>query len=156
MLDIGAGNGKKTARLLQTSKDLEVYAVDPNQRRVDLIKRNFPVIKSSVSAAERLPFPDSYFDKAYALMSLHHFADLDAALKEIARVLKPHGIFVLVEVDSRSLRGRLFRFLGALIGEKMSLRTKEQLEERLGGTELFALGRSERHGSGVLLILQRN
>ena len=156
ILDIGAGNGIKTSRLMLASKDVEVYAVDPNPRRVDLIRKKFPAIKSSVSPAERLPFTNSFFDKAYAMMSLHHFEDIDAALRETARVLKPHGVFVVVEVDSRSLKGRLFRFVGTLMGEKMILRTKEQLEDGLGGTGLFSIVRSERQRSGVVLALQRN
>jgi SAM-dependent methyltransferase len=41
---------------------------------------------------ERLPFPDASFDVVVSRYSAHHWGDLDAALREAARVLKPDGV----------------------------------------------------------------
>ena len=46
--------------------------------------------------AEAMPYPDRHFDAAYGSSVLHHL-DLDAALKEVFRVLKPGGRIVFAE-----------------------------------------------------------
>ncbi len=155
ILDIGAGKGSIANRVLRASNGGEVFAVDPSAKRVEAIRRDFPEIKSNVAGAESLPYPDSYFDKAYATMALHHFADLDKALAEVARVLKPGGSFVVVEVDPRSMKGALFRFLGRIGGERMNMMTVEEFSARLGAVEALKVSRSIRVGSGYLVKLVR-
>lgn len=156
ILDIGAGKGSVAQRVLEASKGAEVYAVEPNEKKVAAIKRNFPAIRSSVAGAESLPFPDSYFDKAYTTMALHHFADLDKALAELTRVLKPGGSFVILEVDPGSAKGMMFRFFGRIMGEHMNLMTEEQLKARLRSAEGFRVSHSAKMGSGYLVQLIRD
>jgi SAM-dependent methyltransferase len=51
------------------------------------------------AAAEHIPFPDAHFDVVTSLNSLDHVDDPDAAICEIARVMRPGGVFLLeVEV----------------------------------------------------------
>src|SRR5512138_2454805 len=47
---------------------------------------------------ERLPFPDSSFDLVTSRYSAHHYPHPHVALAEFARVLKPGGTFLLVDV----------------------------------------------------------
>lgn len=155
ILDVGAGKGTVAGRVLVASKGAEVHAVDPNQRSIASLKREFPSIKSSVARAEKLPYPDSYFDKVYTTMALHHFADFDRALREIARVLKSGGSFIALEVDPHSGKGRLFRFSGRLMGEHMTMMTEEQLAAKLGALGTFKVVRSVKQGSGYLIQLTR-
>ncbi len=156
ILDVGAGKGSVAHRVLEASKGAEVYAVDSNEKKVEAIRRSFPTVNSSVAGAESLPFPDSYFDKAYTTMALHHFADLGKALGELARVLKPGGSLVILEVDPGSARGLLFRFFGRMMGEHMNLMTEEQLAASLGNLKELKVDRSARVGSGYLIRLTRN
>lgn len=156
ILDVGAGKGSVASRVLEASKGAEVYAVDPNEKRVASIKRDFPEIKSSVAGAESLPFPDAYFDKAYATMALHHFSNLDIALREIGRVLKHGGAFVIQDVDPGSAKGRLFRFFSRLAGEHINLMTEEHLTARVGFVGTFGITRSTRWGSDYLVLLTRS
>ncbi len=156
ILDVGAGKGSVAQRVLDASRGAEVYAVDPDEKKVDAVRRNFPAIKSAVAGAEGLPFPDSFFDKAYTTMALHHFADLDKALVELARVLRPGGSFVILEVDPGSARGMMFRLFGRLMGEKMNLMTEERLTARLGSCKGLKVTRSARVRSGYLIQLVRN
>ena len=51
----------------------------------------------AVADAERLPFPDASFDCVVDTFSLCVFADPEAALREVRRVLKPDGVALLVE-----------------------------------------------------------
>lgn len=155
ILDIGAGRGTVANRVLGASEGAEVYAVEPGEKKVASMKREFPAIKSSVAGAEHLPYPDSYFDRAYTTMALHHFSDLDLALREVARVLKPGGSFVILEVEPGSGLGRMFRFFGRLMGERMNIMTEEQLLAKLGTSEGLRLDNSSRAGSRYLVRLVR-
>ncbi|HYB07960.1 MAG TPA: class I SAM-dependent methyltransferase [Nitrososphaerales archaeon] len=155
ILDVGAGRGAIAARVLETSKGAEVFAVDPNEKRVASTKRNFPAVRSQVAAAEDLPFPDAYFDKVYTTMALHHFADMERSLREISRVLRGRGTFIIVEVDPHSAKGRLFRLFGGLTGEHMHLMTVKELTDRLGSSATLKVTRTAVQGSDYLVQLMR-
>ena len=62
ILDIGAGDGRVADRVLIASGGAEVYAVEPDQRKVESMKKRFSAIKGSAARAESLPIPDSFFD----------------------------------------------------------------------------------------------
>ncbi len=155
ILDVGAGKGKVADRVMRASGGAEVYAVDPNEKRVASMKRDFPSVRSSVASAERLPFADSYFDKVYTTMALHHFSDLDGALREIGRVLRPGGSFVVLEVEPDSGLGSLFRFFGKVIGDHMGMLSREQLQGRLESVGGFRVVRSGGRGSRYLVHASR-
>ncbi len=48
------------------------------------------------SGAESIPFPDAYFDVAFSFNSLDHVQNLDRAVAEIKRIVKPGGLFLLI------------------------------------------------------------
>lgn len=60
--------------------------------------------------AHRLAFPDASLDVVYGVAILHHL-DLDRALAEIERVLRPGGLFVFAEPLDNNPVGRLVRLL---------------------------------------------
>ena len=60
-------------------------------------------IEISVGDATALTFPDSAFDAAVSTQVIEYLADPDAALVELARVLRPGGRLVLVDTDFDSL-----------------------------------------------------
>jgi SAM-dependent methyltransferase len=47
-----------------------------------------------LAAAERLPFPDSSFEAAMAIITLHHWDDVDAGLRELRRVARRRVVIV--------------------------------------------------------------
>jgi ubiquinone/menaquinone biosynthesis C-methylase UbiE len=153
ILDVGSGEGNLAGEISRSG--IEIFAVDPQSRKVEAVKRRYPTVKASIAGAESLPFSDSYFDGVYTTMALHHFADLDRALGEIARVLKLGGSFVVLEVDPGSAKGLMFRFFGRLMGEHISLMTQEQLVTRLGSARGLKVARSAGIGSGYLIQLVR-
>lgn len=117
VLELGAGTGKLTAELVSQGHD--VHATDPDDRMLEILRARVPLARASVAAAESLPTGDRSVDVVVAAQSFHWF-DHDAALSEIARVLKPGGALALVW-NHRDVRIPWVRRLGELIG------TQEQL-----------------------------
>ena len=66
-----------------------VVAVDLSPRMVELARERG--VDASVGDVQALPFEDGEFDVVVAAWMLYHVLDLDAALAEIARVLRPGG-----------------------------------------------------------------
>src|SRR5256885_12907596 len=52
---------------------------------------------SSATGAEAIPLPDGSIDLAFSTIAFHHWADEGRGLREVARVLRPGGGFVLVD-----------------------------------------------------------
>jgi SAM-dependent methyltransferase len=93
VLDLGAGTGKFTARLLDA--DAFVIAIEPVQAmRLELVKR-FRGVDAREGTAEHIPVPDASVDAVTCAQSFHWFAG-PAALAEIKRVLRPGGYLGLV------------------------------------------------------------
>ena len=122
VLELGAGTGKLTAGLVDLGHD--VHATDPDSAMLDILRRDLPDVRTSVASAEEIPAADRSVDVVVCAQSFHWF-DLDRALPEIARVLRPGGRLALVW-NQRDERIPWVRRLGALIG------TQEQLRDPAG------------------------
>ena len=85
VVDLGAGTGKLTSVLLDLG--LDVVAVEPSQPMRERIPARAEVLEGS---AEALPLPDASVDAVVVGQAFHWF-DPEAALAEMARVLRPGG-----------------------------------------------------------------
>ncbi len=90
ILDIGCGTGLSSKLLEQFGT---VFSVDPSLDALRFCREN-GLKNVFEGVADKLPFPDNYFDAAIALDVLEHIEDAGKAVAEIRRVLKPGGIFV--------------------------------------------------------------
>ncbi len=97
LLELGYGSGIFLPELARRCRDL--VGVDPHQR-AGLVRRALEghgVHATLVTGgAQALPFRDHSFDAIVAVSTLEFVDDLDAALREISRVLVPGGILVAV------------------------------------------------------------
>lgn len=93
VLDLGAGTGKLT-RLL-TKRYRRVIAVEPLDGMRAILERVVPEAESHAGTAEAIPLGDASVDAVFAAQAFHWFAT-DEAVAEIARVLRPGGVFALV------------------------------------------------------------
>jgi SAM-dependent methyltransferase len=62
--------------------------------------------------AARLPFRGGCFEAIFANHSLEHFADLEGAVREIGRAVKPGGLVYISVPDAGTLTDRVYRWLG--------------------------------------------
>lgn len=90
VLDVGCGTGYLAARL--ADHGLDVAAIDLDPAMVALAgKRLAGRAEVAIASVTELPFPDASFDLVVSTLSMHHWADTDAGLADIARVLRPEG-----------------------------------------------------------------
>ncbi|NUS51832.1 MAG: class I SAM-dependent methyltransferase, partial [Nocardioidaceae bacterium] len=119
VLEVGAGTGKLTERIVQRGH--RVLATDPLDAMLRHLVRSLPGTPAARAAAEHLPVRTRSVDVVVGAQAFHWF-DHDLALPEIARVLRPGGHLSLVW-NLRDERIPWVKRLGALIG------TQEQQDD---------------------------
>ena len=92
-LDLGAGTGKFTRRLVETGA--HVIAVEPVADMLARLTQQLPAVEAHAGTAEAIPVPDESVDLVACAQAFHWFAS-EAALAEIRRVLKPGGHLLLI------------------------------------------------------------
>jgi SAM-dependent methyltransferase len=100
-LDLGCGAGHAAFALAEGGA--RVTACDPTPEMLAVVeeearRRGLDALQTRRAAAERLPFQDAAFDLVVTRFSAHHWADVPGALTEAARVLKPGGGLVVIDV----------------------------------------------------------
>jgi demethylmenaquinone methyltransferase/2-methoxy-6-polyprenyl-1,4-benzoquinol methylase len=101
LIDVASGTGD-IAKLFLKKIDFEgnVYCVDENQGMLDINKKkikNSPKVKWFCNSAEHLPFKDNYFDYYTISFGIRNVENINIALSEAYRVLKPGGRFLCLE-----------------------------------------------------------
>jgi demethylmenaquinone methyltransferase/2-methoxy-6-polyprenyl-1,4-benzoquinol methylase len=102
VLDVAAGSGDLAAALVRkTQPGGEVWITDINHRMLE--RGRDRLLDEGIAApavqcdAERLPFPSGYFDCVTVGFGLRNMTRKEAALAEMARVLKPGGRLLVLE-----------------------------------------------------------
>jgi ubiquinone/menaquinone biosynthesis C-methylase UbiE len=98
-LEIGCGTGFFTLNLMLAGVLGEAHVTDISPGMVAVAERNARDlglhVTGRVADAERLPYDDASFDLVVGHAVLHHVPDVELALREVLRVLKPGGRFVV-------------------------------------------------------------
>lgn len=105
ILEIGCGAGEFAARLQSERPAAALIATDQSPRMVELTRERG--VEARVADAMELPFDDGSFDVVVAMWMLYHVPDLEVALREARRVLRPGGRIVAVTNGDRHLAGLL-------------------------------------------------
>lgn len=92
VLNVGAGTGS------YEPTDREVTALEPSAEMIS--QRPAGSGKAHQGVAENMPFADNQFDAAMAVLTVHHWSELDAGLSEMRRVSKNR--LVILTFDPRA------------------------------------------------------
>lgn len=109
VLDVGCGTGKLLRRAGTYWPEAHLIGVDPAQGMIEIAKRLTPNATFFTSMAEALPLEDASVDLALTTVSFHHWQDQAAGVREIARVLRPGGYFLLLDFSFPDWLIRLLR-----------------------------------------------
>ena len=106
VLDVGCGGGDfvlKAAPLFPQTifTGIDISSAMFQKAQEDVAEKGLPV-SFSTGDAQQLPFPDQSFDRVVAMHMLYHVPDIDRAVAEMARVVKPDALVLLTTNSLRS------------------------------------------------------
>ncbi len=105
LLDIATGTGDLAIMMAALHPD-KIIGLDISEGMLAVGKEKIDAanlsekIEMMVGDSEEMPFKDNTFDAITVSFGVRNFANLDKGLKEILRVLKPNGTFVILETSN--------------------------------------------------------
>jgi len=127
ILEVGAGTGR-IARFYADQAGSCVL-LDPSTRMLRRAREKAPRARHVVGYVEAMEFADASFAKVISFDSLHHWRDQAQGLREVRRVLKPGGVFLVVEIDPSTYWGHKV----ALLEKAMRMRSRFHPPSQLAG-----------------------
>ena len=112
MADIGCGTGQLLETLRRLLPEAELIGIDPAEGMISVARARFhndPRVRLEVSSADHLPLGDGSLDVVTTTLSFHHWEHQGAALREVARVLRPGGRLLLADILGFGVIGRWIR-----------------------------------------------
>lgn len=104
ILDIATGTGDLAINLAETSAE-EIVGLDISPGMLEVGKEKVKAkqlnnrVKMIIGDSENMPFEDNTFDAITVAFGVRNFETLENGLKDILRVLKPGGTFVILETS---------------------------------------------------------
>jgi SAM-dependent methyltransferase len=123
VLEIGCGTGELAERVAR-ELGAHVVAIDISQRMVELTRERG--VDARVGDVQALPFADGDFDCVSACWVLYHAADVETAIAEWARVLRPGGRLVAATVGDNI--PEVWELISDGVGETLSFNVRDGAE----------------------------
>ena len=104
ILDIATGTGDLAILMAQTNAE-KIIGLDISAGMLEVGKKKIEerklsnVIDLVLGDSEKMPFEDNYFDAITVGFGVRNFENLEKGFSEILRVLKPNGVFVILETS---------------------------------------------------------
>ena len=145
LIDVASGTGD-IAKLYLNRINCKgyVYCVDQNMGMLDLNKKKLKEnvnIKWFCNSAEKLPFKNNYFDYYTISFGIRNVNNINNALKEAYRVLKPGGRFLCLEFSKvkNEILNKLYKTYSKLIPQigKFTVGKSEPYEYLINSIEKF-------------------
>jgi demethylmenaquinone methyltransferase/2-methoxy-6-polyprenyl-1,4-benzoquinol methylase len=104
ILDIATGTGDLAILMAETNAE-KIIGLDISSGMLEVGKKKIAsknlsnTIEMVLADSENMPFDDNYFDAITVAFGVRNFENLEKGLAEILRVLKPNGLFVILETS---------------------------------------------------------
>ena len=113
VLDAGCGKGRFARVFKSQEPEAEIWGLDISEEMLRYVPEG---IATRAGSLTEIPFEDAFFDAAYATESLEHAVEIDKAVAELCRVVKPGGRIAVIDKNADHW-GRLeFRYRAGLAG----------------------------------------
>jgi demethylmenaquinone methyltransferase/2-methoxy-6-polyprenyl-1,4-benzoquinol methylase len=135
LLDLGGGTGELVNYL---PLNLKITIADPSKAMLEKgkSKKFNQQVKHVLADGANLPFADNSFDYLTISDALHHFRQVEAALKEAVRVLKPGAKIYILEFDPTTFFTKTIIFFEKLTGEPVNFYQPQKLSSLLSENSL--------------------
>ena len=97
VLDVGCGKGRFARVFHQQEPQAELWGLDISEAMLRFVPEG---ISTRAGSMTELPFDNDFFDGAYATESLEHAVDIEKAVSEICRVVKPGGRIAIIDKNA--------------------------------------------------------
>jgi ubiquinone/menaquinone biosynthesis C-methylase UbiE len=97
VLDVGCGKGRFAKVLQEQNPGAEIWGLDISGEMLRFVPAGINTVAGSMT---ELPFATSAFDCVYATESLEHAVEIERAVQEMCRVLKPGGKLLIVDKNA--------------------------------------------------------
>lgn len=101
VLDLGCGRGASVKYLFE-KHHIKAVGIDPSVKQIEAAKEEYNYDSFFLGSGENLPFPDNSFNCVFAECTLSLMNDLDSSIKQVYRVLKEDGWFVITDVYAKN------------------------------------------------------
>jgi SAM-dependent methyltransferase len=126
-LDVGCGEGR-FCRMLKAA-GIDATGIDPTPQLLDLARRRDPAGDYRFGRAEQLDFEDGTFDLVVSYITLVDIPDFRAAIREMARVLKPGGALLVANLTGFTSAGAEQGWVKDADGKRLHFPVDRYLEE---------------------------
>lgn len=97
VLDVGCGKGRFARIFHEQEPGAEIWGLDISEEMLRYVPSG---IHTRAGSMTELPFPDAWFDAAYATESLEHAVEIQRAVAEICRTVKPGGRIAIIDKNA--------------------------------------------------------
>jgi 2-polyprenyl-3-methyl-5-hydroxy-6-metoxy-1,4-benzoquinol methylase len=141
ILEVGAGPGNFAACLERWFPESNLTALDLEGELVRYAAARVPSADFIRASSEQIPLASNSFDVISALQVIEHFESPENFLSEVARVLRPGGLFLMATPNTRGIGARLLgdKWQG-IRGDHVSLRDPEEWRNTISGFECLSDG----------------
>lgn len=134
ILDVGTGTGDFLEVLESVFPKAQITGLDPNTESLEEASKKYPDVSFIEMSSENLAFGENSFGLVSISMALHHLPDVQKALKEMQRVVKPEGWIIVNELFSDQLNPaqevhKMFHHFRSKIDRLIGVNHKETFEK---------------------------
>ena len=130
LLNVGAGNGS------YEPEKLPVITIEPSARMISQRQDRSQVVQAR---AEALPFSDNSFDAATAVLTIHHWHNIEKGLEECIRVIRKRLVILTWDPESDGFWLQQDYFSGLLDLDRSTFPELDQLRKWVGNISVHLL-----------------